>query len=264
MKTDTRNKLKTKKVFDRKRSNQWEFTVLDSNTVYLKETITVRGRSFFMDVTNELWVFSLLSVDAADVFFRTHSGEIIIPPGEYGFFKPPFSITEIGAENKQVTLTAILSRVPLPDGIPEAPTLFRLRRNVLPENYSDLFSLLCTAPVQNGIARYDSEHVAGIALKAKNSIDTQYREPLPIGAIAEKIGISSNLFSMYFKKAFHLTPSEYRKQLRIKSSVFQLLDSSYEKRSVTDIAFNCGYNDLSRYNKQFKSYTGVTPRQVKI
>lgn len=257
------NNMKHKQIIDKEHKNMWEFTALDNYTLHLKETISVKGKKFFQDLSNELWVYSILEVKNNNIFFKVENKVINIPIGIYAFFKPPFSLTEIGTQNCQLTLNAILSKRPLFEEAPNSPSLILLKNSNLPQDYKSLYKTLQTKPVFQSVSRYNKENVSGIAIKIKRAIENSYKEQMYLNEIAESVGITSNLMSMYFKKNFFISPSQYRKQLRIKSSVFQLLESYSTKNSIADIAFNCGYNDLSRYNKQFKSFTGVTPSQVK-
>lgn len=252
-----------KQIIDIKQNNIWEFTTLDSHTLHLKETISVKEKKFFKDLSNELWVYSILEVKNSDIFFKIEKEILNIPVGNYVFFKPPFSLTEIGTKNCQLTMNAILSNRPLAEGCPNSASLIPIKKTALPESYESLFKTLQTKPVFHSVSRYSQDLISAIAIKIKKEIENCYKDQKHLSEIARNIGITSNLMSMYFKKNFYISPSQYRKQLRIKSSVFQLLESHTTKNSIADIAFNCGYNDLSRYNKQFKSFTGVTPRQVK-
>ncbi len=252
-----------KLVTNKERNHRWCFSVLDPFTIHLTETVTIKNRAFFPDLSNELWVFALLKVEHQQVFFKVGHQRLSVSPGTYILFKPPFGLTEIGSRNTTLTFKAILSKHALPHGTPELPTLFQYPRNELPPNYETLFQHLEAISNPTTISRYRADQVSAIANKLKKLLERHYNQPLPLAEIAKRCGISPSLMSMYFKKHFHMTPSTYRKQLRIKSSVFQLLESASTKKKISDIAFDCGYSDLSRYNKQFKSFTGVTPNQVK-
>ena len=51
---------------------------------------------------------------------------------------------------------------------------------------------------------------------------------------------------------------EYLNFYRIEIACEQLLSTDL---SVTDIAINCGFNDVSYFIKTFKKYKGITPKQ---
>jgi AraC-like DNA-binding protein len=56
------------------------------------------------------------------------------------------------------------------------------------------------------------------------------------------------------------TPVEYLNTYRIERASGMLLNSG---KSVTDIAFSCGFNDLSYFIKTFKSIKGITPAKFR-
>ncbi|MCK6597875.1 MAG: AraC family transcriptional regulator [Bdellovibrionaceae bacterium] len=97
-----------------------------------------------------------------------------------------------------------------------------------------------------------------IAIKIKESIDSYFNQPESLNLIAKKIGISNSQQTKIFKKEFLLTPVEYRNKLRIFEAMYVLLNENVDL-NITQAAFNSGFNDLSRFNKQFKKVTNTTP-----
>ncbi|HAK80604.1 MAG TPA: AraC family transcriptional regulator, partial [Runella sp.] len=54
------------------------------------------------------------------------------------------------------------------------------------------------------------------------------------------------------------TFSELLSEVRIEHACRLLKDST---KSVSEIAFECGYSNLSNFNRQFKQITKLTPRE---
>ena len=52
------------------------------------------------------------------------------------------------------------------------------------------------------------------------------------------------------------TPIDYLNYYRIEQATYQLLQSD---ATVTEIAYRCGFNDLSYFIRAFKKYKGITP-----
>lgn len=73
-------------------------------------------------------------------------------------------------------------------------------------------------------------------------------------AIAEKAGLSDSRLSVAFKNAYHQTPPEMITRKRV------LLAASLP---VKDIAMECGYYDISSFNRRFKAHTGMAPLQYR-
>ena len=63
-------------------------------------------------------------------------------------------------------------------------------------------------------------------------------------------------FCRFFLEMTHRTPIDYLNYQRIEHACYQLVTTD---ASITDIAYSCGFNDLSYFIKTFKKYKGITP-----
>ncbi len=63
-----------------------------------------------------------------------------------------------------------------------------------------------------------------------------------------------------FQQYFHTTPTEYITTLRLQQAAHQL---QMTDNRVLDIAFNCGFNNISYFNRCFKKHYGTTPQQYR-
>lgn len=63
----------------------------------------------------------------------------------------------------------------------------------------------------------------------------------------------------YFKKIFHMTPSQYIQKVRIEAAM-AMLETGL---SVTEISSRCGYSDHSAFTRQFKALVGFVPSEFK-
>lgn len=91
---------------------------------------------------------------------------------------------------------------------------------------------------------------------AVSYIEEHFSEPITLAELAETAGISRKYFSEYFKKVSGKSPFEYLAGYRVERAAELLLHTD---RAVTDIALDCGFNDLSYFIKTFKRQTGTTP-----
>jgi AraC-like DNA-binding protein len=71
--------------------------------------------------------------------------------------------------------------------------------------------------------------------------------------------MSESNFTNQFKKIIVIKPTEY-----IKNKKLELAIKLHETESVTDVAFNLGYSNISYFIKLFKSKYNVTPKQYKL
>jgi AraC-like DNA-binding protein len=75
---------------------------------------------------------------------------------------------------------------------------------------------------------------------------------------ASSLGMSRRTFSHYFKKLAGMSHLAYIRRLRVQHACL-LLET--ESRSVTAIAFACGYQDLSSFLRAFRRECGLNPSE---
>lgn len=73
-------------------------------------------------------------------------------------------------------------------------------------------------------------------------------------------GFSEKYFCKFFKDMTGTTPVQYLLTYRIERAARKLLGSDL---SVTQIAYDCGFNDLSYFIKTFKTFKGVSPKDYR-
>ena len=84
-----------------------------------------------------------------------------------------------------------------------------------------------------------------------------YDRPISLDEMAAAADMSPQYFCTFFKQMTDKTPFAYVNAYRIERACRKLLGSD---SSVTDIAYSCGFNDLSYFIKTFKAEKGMTPR----
>jgi len=90
--------------------------------------------------------------------------------------------------------------------------------------------------------------------------DTQaYLEPsLSLEVLSKELGIPkhyfSQLFNVYFERSFHNFVADYRILYAI-----ELLNGNHGRLKIESLAYSCGFNSKTSFNKYFKERTGFTP-----
>lgn len=97
--------------------------------------------------------------------------------------------------------------------------------------------------------------------KVLKFIRKSYSKPITLEDMSEAAGISPKYFCSFFKKMTSETPVEYLNNYRIERASHKLLGSD---ETVTDIAYNCGFNDLSYFIKVFKEKKGISPKKFRM
>ncbi len=87
-----------------------------------------------------------------------------------------------------------------------------------------------------------------------------YRENISVDELAELVHLSKSYFMSCFKKAAGTGAIEYLTQLRINAACRMLTDTVLP---VSDIAYSCGYCNLSNFNRQFRKLAGCSPKEYR-
>ncbi|MCU4161079.1 GlxA family transcriptional regulator [Acidiphilium sp. AL] len=85
--------------------------------------------------------------------------------------------------------------------------------------------------------------------------------PLPIAAIAHKLGLSTRQLERLFDATLGHRPSNLYRVLRLRYARWLLENTS---RSVTDIALDAGFSDCAHFSRQFKSLHGLSPSHARL
>lgn len=84
---------------------------------------------------------------------------------------------------------------------------------------------------------------------------------IKLADLAQLLGMSQFHFSYLFKQAIGTSPYQYLLQQRVERAK-QLLRQT--DRSIMDIALECGFNSHSHLSKQFRQFTGMTPKTYRV
>jgi AraC-like DNA-binding protein len=83
-----------------------------------------------------------------------------------------------------------------------------------------------------------------------------FQNEITIREVAEAANISPNYFCRYFKSQANKTYWQFLLEVRIGYACKLLLEN---KLNVSEICYTCGFNNLSNFNRQFKSIVHKTP-----
>lgn len=91
-------------------------------------------------------------------------------------------------------------------------------------------------------------------------LDRNWPQPAGTAAMAAVAGLGERQFLRRFKSATGRTPIEYLQQLRIEEAR-HLLETT--NRTVSDITWSVGYEDLNTFRRLFQKKVGLTPGQYR-
>ena len=102
----------------------------------------------------------------------------------------------------------------------------------------------------------DVEDMNRRLLRARDSMDRAYAEPLDVAAVAAVACFSEAHFSRCFRDVFGETPHRYLQRRRVERAMFLLRETD---RSVTDICFDVGFSSLGTFSRTFRDIVGESP-----
>jgi AraC-like DNA-binding protein len=97
-------------------------------------------------------------------------------------------------------------------------------------------------------------------VQAATWIDENCGEPLTLGDIATRADLSPWHFLKTFAKVVGVTPHQYLLRARLRAAARRLAG---ESQSVTEVAFDAGFADLSNFMRTFRRAAGMSPLQFR-
>lgn len=96
--------------------------------------------------------------------------------------------------------------------------------------------------------------------KVKSYIEQNYKHEIRLKTLADIAGMSSSAFSRFFKLHTGRNLSEYIIDQRLGYASRLLVDST---NSIAEICYQCGFNNLSNFNRIFKKRKGCSPSEFR-
>jgi AraC family transcriptional regulator len=96
----------------------------------------------------------------------------------------------------------------------------------------------------------------GRAVEAARWLEAHAAERVDLASTAQAVGLSPFHFLRVFANVLGVTPHQYLVCARLRRAASLLADDS---RSITDVAFDAGFGDLSNFVRTFHRAAGVSP-----
>jgi AraC-like DNA-binding protein len=104
------------------------------------------------------------------------------------------------------------------------------------------------------LVRHDSR--ASAIARAIAEIRRSYRSSMSIPELARSVGMSTSSFHKHFKSVTASSPLQYQKDLRLLAARRLLVTAD---ASVSEAAFEVGYESLSQFSREYSRKFGVQP-----
>jgi len=89
---------------------------------------------------------------------------------------------------------------------------------------------------------------------------SNFHNEVNLEQIAQFVFMAPGSLCRFFKSETGMTIFDYLNKIKVDYACSLLLNNDL---SIADIAFDCGFNNLSHFNKQFKKITNTIPNQYR-
>lgn len=96
--------------------------------------------------------------------------------------------------------------------------------------------------------------------KVQNYISKHYTEEIRLSTLADMVGMTEVSFSRFFRLRTGKSLSNYIIDLRLGYAIRLLVDST---KTIAEICYECGFNNLSNFNRIFKKNKGSSPKEFR-
>jgi AraC-like DNA-binding protein len=229
-------------------------TILLSDGAYLfQDDLRINGTISATIVTCSAWLLELYDLHSGDLYFLSGKVRVHTPANSFGVLYPPFTISQPTFDNAIGRLIGVAATTPLPSEFTKFPIIFETAFFGAPSHASHLTDILKSSTNRRSVEfNPDSSK---LSIKAKRLIDANYQLHPSISRIAARLGVTPEHLSRKFNSDFQMTPSAYLRQLRVADAPLKLARGE----EIVNVAFDVGYNDLSRFYKQFRKTTSTSP-----
>ena len=116
--------------------------------------------------------------------------------------------------------------------------------------------ILCSSTFNNQDNSSESRRVQ----KVITYLNSNYQNEIRLLDVANHVNMSEVSFSRFMKKRTGKNYIQYLNDLRLGIASRHLVDSS---KTISEISFECGFNNLSNFNRIFKKRKGFTPKEFR-
>jgi AraC-like DNA-binding protein len=230
---------------------------LADGTYVFEDQLDIAGIVTARIVTCRAWLMEFYELSAGELYFISGEHRVRAVTNRFGVFYSTFSIIQPSFNNARATLLGFATLKQLPDGVPAGPILFELKSKSLPTNVAEIVEILREPDGAQSIECNPKPSL--LSLKAKQLIDENYLAYPSMARIATRLGVTAEHLSRQFKRDFGMSPGNYLRQLRVADAPLMLARGE----EIVNVSQDVGYNDLSRFYKQFRKTTDTSPGACK-
>jgi AraC-like DNA-binding protein len=126
-------------------------------------------------------------------------------------------------------------------------------RSLATASFTELLVTICRNIVGSTDKQYQSVYEFG---KVLSYLEQNYAKPITLEELAKSANMSKRSFQRQFKEALNMSPINYLLKLRLQNAEKMLKQT---QKSISEIAFACGFSDSNYFTRQFRIKMGIPP-----
>jgi AraC-like DNA-binding protein len=257
---NTRSTLQRRSLFETNivTKNYSNLCLLISNSfLFFQREHDRSSEQIDIDVFADFWSVAILPSNSPQIGLIFNNEEYKFT-GPVCFFIPAHSIVKWRLPQGHLSWFGIMStknihtpyREPMALSSEEIPELFR--------NEEDVARWIGRAKPLQQIGLCTAKNI--IAEKTKAFIDNHFQAHFHLTQISDPLGVSGAYLTKEFKKEFGITPQEYKNKKRVYKAMQRFM---FSKFSASQMAYEVGFNDYSRFAKNFLQALSANPIEFK-
>jgi AraC-like DNA-binding protein len=222
----------------------------------IHDRFEIEGEGSSVFVFARGWLLEVVEIESGEYGFLSDDSLVGMDSRRFGVFYPAFSLVRphvTDARGSVDGVGAVHNFGWLPPKAIMFETKFRGRFTAVEQAREVLADARNSRPIEI------NTHASPLSLRVKMLINQNYLIFPSIAKIAARLRVSHEHMTRQFKRDFGLTPSKYLHHLRVAEATHRLTTGE----EIIDISADVGYNDLSRFYKQFKSATRTSPGECR-
>lgn len=181
-------------------------------------------------------LFGLEEMNAAHLFFQKHSNGFVIPDNY---------VSDISAKMQMVSrYTGMEQLIAFIDLLKKFSTISKLKE-------------LSSTTSLNTVSEHDGIRLSNIY----HFIMANHAKQITLEEVAKQAHMTPQAFCRYFKKRTLHTFVSFLNEVRINEARKKLTTSDIDSVSISNIAYNCGFNTITNFNRVFRSVVGKSPSE---
>ena len=226
--------------------------LLADGSYAIDDILSIPGEGVTPFIFGRGWLLEVVEIQSGEFYFLQDEAKVEPVGNRFGIFYPRFCFVRSCTRDVKGRVRGVGNVEPLAD-LPIQPILFDTDFDEIFRSSADAIAVIRSA--RNIRSIEPNPRPSRLSIRTKQLIDENYQAFPSISRIANRLRVSHAHLTRQFRKDFRMSPSEYLHHLRVAEATFRLSIGE----PITDISFDVGYNDLSRFYKQFRKATRTSP-----